>query len=101
MNVPENKVNRLQAALGAAMGVQDDAPAPVAAPAPAEPLKLKVKKGRAARPSRDGRKLVAAHLDPKIVKKLKNIGTDDDMTMQQMLEEAIDLFLAKKGYRKP
>lgn len=49
------------------------------------------------RPSREGRKLVAGHFDPKVAKQLKLIAAEDDTTVQALLEEALNLLFVKKG----
>ena len=49
------------------------------------------------RPSRDGRKLIAGHFDPKVAKQLKLLAVEDDTTVQALLEEALDLLFVKKG----
>ena len=92
------------------------------APAEASPKKVPEKTGRAAagvakasprraeradevaaaaprfhRPSREDKRLVAGHFDPKVAKQLKLIAVEDDTTVQALLEEALDLLFAKKG----
>ena len=52
------------------------------------------------RPSREGRKLVAGHFDPKVAKQLKLLAVEGDTTVQALLEEALDLLFVKKG-REP
>ena len=49
------------------------------------------------RPSRDGRKLIAGHFDPKVAKQLKLLAVEGDTTVQALLEEALDLLFVKKG----
>jgi len=74
------------------------------APAP-EPAHAsgKVATGREAkpakfhRPSREGRKLIAGHFDPKVAKQLKLLAVEGDTTVQALLEEALDLLFVKKG----
>lgn len=53
--------------------------------------------GRFHRPSRENKKLIAGHFDPKIAKQLKLLAVEDDTTVQALLEEALDLLFAKKG----
>ena len=75
-------------------------PAPAVEPAPAA-----VEPGRPAedtaarfyRPSRDGRKLIAGHFDPKVAKQLKLLAAEEETTVQALLEEALDLLFLKKG----
>ena len=87
-------------------------------PAPAVPPKAASKPARAAaarprartaasdepeagarfhRPSREDKKLIAGHFDPKVAKQLKLLAVEDDTTVQALLEEALDLLFAKKG----
>ena len=53
--------------------------------------------GRFHRPSREDKKLIAGHFDPKVAKQLKLLSVEDDTTVQALLEEALDLLFAKKG----
>jgi antitoxin-like ribbon-helix-helix protein len=52
------------------------------------------------RPSRDGRRLVAGHFEPKVAKQLKLLAAEEETTVQALLEEAIDLLFMKKGQGK-
>lgn len=49
------------------------------------------------RPSRAGKRLVAAYIDPKVAKQIKMIAAEDDTTVQALIEEALDLLFVKKG----
>jgi hypothetical protein len=49
------------------------------------------------RPSREGRRLVAGHFDPKVAKQLKLLAAEEDTTVQALLEEALELLFLKKG----
>lgn len=49
------------------------------------------------RPSREGRRLVAGHFDPKVAKQLKLLAAEEETTVQALLEEALDLLFLKKG----
>lgn len=49
------------------------------------------------RPSREGRKLIAGHFDPKVAKQLKLLAAEEETTVQNLLEEALDLLFVKKG----
>lgn len=49
------------------------------------------------RPSREGRKLIAGHFDPKVSKQLKLLAVEGDTTVQALLEEALNLLFVKKG----
>lgn len=81
------------------------APPPPLTPAPkqrrAAPKQVAAREGDKAdkfyRPSRDGRKLIAGHFDPKVAKQLKLLAVEEDTTVQALLEEALDLLFVKKG----
>ncbi len=49
------------------------------------------------RPSRDGRRFLGGHFDPKVVRQMKLIAVEEDTTTQALLEEAVDLLFVKKG----
>jgi hypothetical protein len=49
------------------------------------------------RPSREGRRLIAGHFDPKVAKQLKLLAAEEETTVQALLEEALDLLFVKKG----
>jgi hypothetical protein len=74
-------------------------------PAPREPrppqkpaaVAENVRPAKFHRPSRDGRKLIAGHFDPKVAKQLKLLAVEGDTTVQALLEEALDLLFVKKG----
>ena len=51
------------------------------------------------RPSREGRRLIAGHFDPKVAKQLKLLAAEEETTVQALLEEALDLLFVKKGKR--
>lgn len=85
-------------------------PVPTPAPAPAVvaasmPLRASPKNVTAPlaepakfhRPSREGRRLIAGHFEPKIAKQLKLLAAEEDTTVQSLLEEALDLLFVKKG----
>lgn len=74
------------AATPAADWAGDPAPDATAAPAP-----------KFTRPSRNGRKLIAGHFDPKVAKQLKLLAAEEETTIQALLEEALDLLFVKKG----
>ena len=52
------------------------------------------------RPSRDGRRFLGGHFDPKVVRQIKMLAAEEDTTTQALLEEAIDLLFLKKGRGK-
>lgn len=105
--------NALQAVLDKAAAGPETLPA---GPAPAAPAKSQAAASRARptaarvaparsaeagerffRPSREDKKLIAGHFDPKVAKQLKLLAVEDDTTVQGLLEEALDLLFAKKG----
>ena len=49
------------------------------------------------RSSREGTKLVAGHFAPAVAKELKLLAVEEETTIQALLEEAVDLLLAKYG----
>lgn len=49
------------------------------------------------RPSREGRRLIAGHFDPKVAKQLKLLAAEEETTVQHLLEEALNLLFVKKG----
>lgn len=49
------------------------------------------------RPSREGKRLIAGHFDPKVAKQLKLLAVEEDTSVQALLEEALDLLFVKKG----
>lgn len=49
------------------------------------------------RPSREGRRLIAGHFDPKVARQLKLLAAEEDTTIQALLEQALDLLFVKKG----
>lgn len=86
------KTNSLQAALDRA---RDREPTPIEETRSSEAGKAD--SGGFRQPSREGRKLVAGHFDPKVAKKLKVLAAEEESTIQALLEEAIDLLFIKKG----
>ena len=72
-------------------------PTPPQAPAPRVADEAPARAGKFYRPSRDGRRLIAGHFDPKVAKQLKLLAAEEDTTVQALLEEAVDLLFLKKG----
>lgn len=106
--------NALQAVLDKAAQEPTPAPAPPAKVAPPKPVRAAASRSgtsvaasrhesdpeagaRFHRPSREDKKLIAGHFDPKVAKQLKLLAVEDDTTVQALLEEALDLLFAKKG----
>jgi hypothetical protein len=98
-----NRPNALQAVLSAAAlnqpgAVQPAAPsAPRARATPSAPAKEDKGKARHQRPSREGKRLIAGHFTPEQAKQLKLIAVEDGVTVQEALEEALNLLFSKKG----
>lgn len=49
------------------------------------------------RPSRRNTRLIGGHFPPETARQLRILAAEDDTTIQALLEEAIDLLLAKKA----
>lgn len=49
------------------------------------------------RPSRDGRRFLGGHFDPKVVRQMKMLAAEEDTTTQRLLEEALDMLFVRKG----
>lgn len=98
-----NRKNSLQAVLERQAQGRETAPppavaadaGPIQAPPASVPPSNKPKKFH--RPSRDGRKLIAGHFDPKVAKQIKLLAAEEETTVQALLEEALDLLFVKKG----
>lgn len=52
------------------------------------------------RPSRENRQLIAGHFPKPVAKQLKMLAVEDDTTVQQLLEEALNLLFVKKGKQR-
>ena len=96
-----NRKNSLQAVLERQAHGRDKAPPPAitpqAAPTPAASAPSSDKPTKFHRPSRDGRKLIAGHFDPKVAKQIKLLAAEEETTVQALLEEALTLLFVKKG----
>jgi len=87
-----SRTNSLQAVLSRE-ATSEPAPKPALAPMPEpEPLPEKFY-----RPSRDGRRFLGGHFDPKVVRQMKMLAAEEDTTTQALLEEALDMLFVKKG----
>jgi len=71
--------------------------AEAAAPLPPSPAPAPGEQEKFYRPSRDGRRLIAGHFDPKVAKQLKLLAAEEETTVQALLEEALNLLFIKKG----
>jgi hypothetical protein len=49
------------------------------------------------RPSRRNTKLIGGHFSPELAKQMRMLAAEEDTTIQALLEEAIQLLLAKKA----
>jgi hypothetical protein len=95
----EKPRNAMQAVLDRA--AQTEPPPPF----PARPAIRKATKAASAkpdakpfdRPSRQNTRLIGGHFPPEIGRQLRILAAEDDTTVQALLEEAIDLLLAKKA----
>lgn len=98
------RTNSLQAVLERqAAATPTPTPPPVPAATEAAP---EIKDGEGAsptkpekfyRPSRDGRRFLGGHFNPKVVRQMKMLAAEEDTTTQALLEEALDLLFMKKG----
>jgi hypothetical protein len=94
--MPKNQ-NSLQAVLERqARGAPQVAPPPPKA-VPEAGTDTAPERPKFSRPSREGKKLIAAHVDPKVARQLKLLAVEDDTTVQALLEEALNLLFVKKG----
>ena len=50
-------------------------------------------------PSRRGKKAVTVYFEPETVRRLKLIGLEDDKSLQEMMTEAVQTYLAKHSKR--
>jgi len=52
------------------------------------------------RPVRDGKRFVGAHFHPDVARQLKVLAAEDNTTIQELLEQAVDLLFVKSGRAK-
>jgi hypothetical protein len=52
------------------------------------------------RPVRDGKRFVGAHFHPEVARQLKMLAAEDGTTIQELLEQAVDLLFVKNGRAK-
>lgn len=101
--------NALQAVLDRA--VQQPAPEKPAAARERAAPKARTKAAREARPEgaepsrhyrpvRDGKRFVGAHFHPEVARQLKVLAAEDGTTIQELLEQAVDLLFVKSGRAK-
>jgi hypothetical protein len=52
------------------------------------------------RPVREGKRFVGAHFHPEVARQLKVLAAEDGTTIQELLEQAVDLLFVKNGRAK-
>ncbi len=52
------------------------------------------------RPAREGKRFVGAHFHPEVARQLKVLAAEDGATIQELLEQAVDLLFVKNGKTK-
>jgi hypothetical protein len=85
--------NALQAVLDKAAGREIESPKPE----PKPPFSGTVTEEKFFRPARVGKRFVGAHFDPQVARQLKMLAAEDDKTIQELLEDAVDLLFVKAG----
>ncbi len=90
-----NRTNSLQAVLAREAATEPDSVPEAPAPAPKRAPDTGPEKFY--RPSRDGRRFLGGHFDPKVVRQMKMLAAEEDTTTQALLEEALDMLFVKKG----
>ena len=89
-----SRTNSLQAVLSREAANE---PEPTAVPAPPLTNAPEPPPEKFYRPSRDGRRFLGGHFDPKVVRQMKMLAAEEDTTTQALLEEALDMLFVKKG----
>lgn len=90
------KTNSLQAVLSREALLQEPELKVQEAKAKPEP-ETEPKSEKFYRPSREGRRFLGGHFDPKVVRQMKLLAVEEDTTTQALLEEALDMLFVKKG----
>lgn len=95
--------NALQAVLDRAAQTPAPQAQPVAAkavkrakPQP-EPKQVVEESRKFSRPVREGKRFIGGHFSHGVARQLRMIAAEDDTTIQQLLEDALDLLFTKKG----
>jgi hypothetical protein len=83
--------NALQAVLDKAAGKE------IEGPKPKPPFSEMAAGEKFFRPARVGKRFVGAHFDPQVARQLKMLAAEDDKTIQELLEDAVDLLFVKAG----
>lgn len=60
-------------------------------------IDLEESQNKYSRPSREGKKAVIGYFDPAVSKQLKQIALDEEISIQELLREAINDLFAKRG----
>lgn len=80
-----------------------EAEAAAAAPSlspPPEPVRRREKPAAVPKPSRIGTRLVGAHLPPSFSKQLNILAAEEEVTVRDLLAEAINDLFVKKGKKR-
>ena len=56
-----------------------------------------VQKKKQVKPSREGTRLIAGHFPPEVLKQLRFISVEEDVTQNVLLGQALDLLFVQKG----
>jgi hypothetical protein len=65
-----------------------------------EPRQEDAEPSRHYRPVREGKRFVGAHFHPEVARQLKVLAAEDGTTIQELLEQAVDLLFVKNGKTK-
>ena len=90
---PSDKPKRVSRAPKAVEAKQATSPVIEAA----EPVEARSKSYR---PVREGKRFVGAHFPPEVARQLKMLAAEDETTVQELLEQAVDLLFVKHGKAK-
>jgi hypothetical protein len=94
----EKRANAMQAVLDRAARQALSPSEPISRPTPrSRPEKRQSPRGAFDRPSRRNTKLIGGHFSPELARQLRVLAAEEDTTIQALLEEAIQLLLAKKA----
>jgi hypothetical protein len=94
----EKRANAMQAVLDRAARQALSPSEPISTPTPrSRPEKRQPPRGAFDRPSRRNTKLIGGHFSPELARELRVLAAEEDTTIQALLEEAIQLLLAKKA----
>ncbi len=91
----EKRANAMQAVLDRA--AHQTPPPPELARTPTPRSRPEPPRAAFDRPSRRNTKLIGGHFSPELARQLRMLAAEEDTTIQSLLEEAIQLLLAKKA----